>query len=213
MGWRKKQIHEDLEKTLPKLLVFHPPSVLQSRVLSRDERESLQQLCLDVLSTSQRTLKALQVLQEFVRFCQLLSEPQNFVMGPTGVYQEKRVIPRLIRDMEAEKAQELLNLPPRIAYAMVIHEEQGEQSILKWKIRTLELSPEHSNFREMEKLIGENTIRLNYVRQRRQVQLEMRRRQTEWQAPEMKTPIPPNKRRRRQTPRAGISKPPPTWGD
>ena len=43
-------------------------------------------------------------------------------MGPTGVYQEK--LQRPVRDMEAEKAQELLNLPPRIAYTMFIQERE-----------------------------------------------------------------------------------------
>jgi hypothetical protein len=114
--------------------------------------------------------------------------------------------------MEAEKAQELLNLPPRIAYAMVIKDGQGENGIAKHKIRTLELAPERSQFREIQRYIRETTLRIGYVRERRAVEEDMRRRQTEWQVGDLNRVSSPPKRRRRTPSKDGTSTPPPAWG-
>ena len=212
MIWARKNIKEALERDVPKLLAFHPPSVLERRVLTtREEIDTLQQLCLNVLNNSERTLKALQVMQEFIRFCQLLRMPENFVMGPTGVYQEKPVLQRPIRDMEAEKAQELMNLPPRIAYVRAIEENEGEHRIVKRKIRTLELAPERSDVERMEQLIRNNTIARGYVRDRHRVAEEMHRRQTEWRERRVEKPADRKRRSSAPTRKRSSSKPPPAW--
>ena len=84
---------------------------------------------------------------------------------------------RPVHDMTDEMAQELANLPRFTAYAKVIQENKGEQTVWKGKIKTLPLPPWQES-PEIESHVIESGH--NFCKERTQIEEEIRQRQERW---------------------------------
>jgi hypothetical protein len=88
------------------------PANLPARVIDALEIERIKRACLEKLLAWPGVRDALKVVEELVRFCELLSKPENHVLISTGKFIEKPVNMRAVQDMRNEMAQELIALNP-----------------------------------------------------------------------------------------------------
>jgi hypothetical protein len=95
---------------------------------------------------------------------------------------DKEVSTRTHADMNVEMAQELPVLPRFTAYARLIEEKDGQQRVLKEKIKTIALPKITEGAREeagkRRKVIEENSGR--YLKKREVIEEEIRMRQERW---------------------------------
>lgn len=110
------------------------PAPLSVRI-NRTDRDKVMLACAKELGG--RGQRALQIIQEFVGFCNLLAAPQNHITKRSGQFAAKQVNIRTEADMTNEMARNLTNLPKYTAYAKILQE--GGSRIWIGKIRTLEL--------------------------------------------------------------------------
>jgi hypothetical protein len=164
----------------------YDPGNLSPRVLNRDEREALKKEY--ERNLTEKNPDILNKIAAFVEFCVLLSKPENHIKVVSGQYREKPIHTRPVHDMTDEMAQELASLPRSIAYAKVITEKRGEQTIWKGKIKTLSLPSWH------ELLLGGDSPITKYshkfCKTRDQVEKEIRQRQETWKGSNSDEPPP-----------------------
>jgi hypothetical protein len=97
------------------------PTHLAPRVLTAQESEAVKRACLKTLEQGGENLHVvLKVLEEFVAFCTLLSQPENHIKKPSGQYLETEVNSRTFADMAVEMSWELAKLPRYTAYAKLL---------------------------------------------------------------------------------------------
>jgi hypothetical protein len=170
-------------------------------VLSESEIKSLIEACLkefEQVNQREWDVKAtLKVIEEFVEFCVLLSQPENHIQVPSGQYTTTPKPIRQVQDMVNEMAQELSRLPIRTAYVKVNRVKNGEHEVLIRKIKTLPLTQprlEGGELAERRNFIEFNTRRLGYANPRERVEEKIRQRQERWrsQAPDSPRRIPPS---------------------
>jgi hypothetical protein len=117
---REEGLAKDLQKFYKGQLVV---SQLSSGILKDNEIEVLKAACEKELSNNHRA--CLRVLDEFIEFCMLFSQPEKRIKKPSGQYIEKQVNTRQVVDMENEMSQELMKLNTGIAYARVIQNKEA----------------------------------------------------------------------------------------
>lgn len=167
---------------------------LPPRVLTASEIEEIADIIYDELleddvRIGRGEIPILRVLEDLVEFCILLTEPKNHIKVPSGQYVVKPVHTRPVHDMTDEMAQELANLPRFTAYAKVIAEKEGEQTVWRGKIKTspvfllphIELSG---------KYIGHGTFLSSCLKSRRLIEEEIRQRMEKWQGGTSDEPPP-----------------------
>jgi hypothetical protein len=168
------------------MTLFYDPGNLSPRVLNRDEREALKKEY--ERNLTEKNPDILNKIAAFVEFCVLLRKPENHIKVASGQYREKPIHTRPVHDMTDEMAQELASLPRFTAYAKVITEKRGEQTIWKGKIKTLSLPSWH------ELLLGEDSPITNrshkFCKTRDQVEKEIRQRQETWKGSNSDEPPP-----------------------
>jgi hypothetical protein len=129
-------------------------------------------------------------------------------MRQSGVYTERQVTPRPVRDMEAEKAQELMRLDVGVAY---LYGRQGGVQV----IRKLHIERLDDRFRvcnrpaEIEQKVLQNGVDLHYLKSRHEVEAELDQRRKQWQISPTDPPKPRGQGRSRK--QSGDA-PPPKWG-
>jgi hypothetical protein len=177
------------------------PANLAPRVLSYYEIEALKEACRNELIQSGdewwNPNKTLALIDEFIKFCILLRKPENHIQVPSMQYVEKQVNSRTIKDMVDEMAQELTDLPPKIAYAKFIKEKGEERLVIKHKFKTFQppkVLITGLTFRLMRAFIEDKTLDAGMVKERVQIEEEIRLRQEKWrsQTPESTRRIPPS---------------------
>src|SRR4051812_5077820 len=195
-----KRSLESAEKDLPRLLaqIYYPiPVDLEPRVLSTGEIETLKNICLHEFSQcDQNTWNAygtLQVIDDFVQFCRLLSKPENHVKTRSSQYIEKLVNSRTFIDMNHEMAHELIKLPRYTAYAKIIEERGGDQTVIAPKFRAQKPpSVPHGRNRDIRDRALELTHSF-YCKERTQIEEELRHRQKNWRKRSATEGTPANK--------------------
>lgn len=158
------------------------PANLPPRIIDALEMERIKRACLERLQGFRGVREALKVVEELVRFCELLSEPENHVLISTGRFIEKPVNMGAVHDMRNEMAQELISLAPFTAYISVVQINEDGQTLVKGKIRTIELS-----MLQMKEVIAERTEKiarnsLMHCKPRDEIEQEIRQRQKRWLA-------------------------------
>jgi hypothetical protein len=94
-------------------------------------------------------------------------------------------------------AQELIDLPPKIAYAKLIQEKGEERVVIKYKFKTLQPPKVVINelaFRLTRNFIENKTLDAGMVKERVHIEKEIRERQEKWRSkvPDSKRQIPPS---------------------
>jgi hypothetical protein len=171
---------------------------LPSRNISEDERQRILEWCLvDLREEDRRSdINLLAIFDHLEEFCYLLRRPENHIKIASGQYVEKPVHVRQVHDMTDEMAQELSNLPRFNAYAKIIEEKNGEQTVWKGKMQTLPPLPGASRYTESDI----QKISYTFCLERTEIEAEIRERQDKWRkAQTAKTSKP-----------TSTSKPPPT---
>jgi hypothetical protein len=109
-------------------------------VVNSAMRERVLKACLEEFYRFEKSSGQIaSLIDKYFQFCQLLAKPENHIRVASGKYFEKAVHTRQVHDMSDEMAQELASLPQFTAYAKVIAEKEGEQTVWKGKIKTLPL--------------------------------------------------------------------------
>jgi hypothetical protein len=106
----------------------------------------------------------------------------------SGKYDEKLKVERTQADLITEMGQELANLPRFTAYAKVIEERNGIQSVLKRKINT-SLTP---SFQGYPRYIKDKVIESGHqlCKERSQIEEDLRQRQERWRSSGSEEPPP-----------------------
>jgi hypothetical protein len=169
--------------------------------LTNNGIEALKDACLKELSQSEQGGWNAQVMlaeiKYYVKIFTLLKQPENHIQVPSMQYVEKQVNTRTIKDMQDEMAQELIDLPPKIAYAKLIQEKGEERLVIKRKFKTLQppkvLITEFSS-KAVQDRIEQNTLAARMVKKRSEIEEEIRERQGKWrrQIPDSKRQLPPS---------------------
>jgi hypothetical protein len=165
---------------------------MPERVLTPAEREALKQACLKHMSATwgqSHVRNLLQTHNDFIDFCYLIQEPENHIKIASGQYVEKQVYVRQVHDMSDEMAQELINLPRFTAYAKVIEEKDGIQSVWKGKIKTLMLPDQIPQAEEDTALVVDFGHQLS--KKREEIEKEIRERQEKWRRIDPQPPSEP----------------------
>jgi hypothetical protein len=157
----------------------------------------LKNICLHEFSQcDQNTWNAygtLQVIDDFVQFCRLLSKPENHVKTRSSQYIEKLVNSRTFIDMNHEMAHELIKLPRYTAYAKIIEERGGDQTVIAPKFRAQKPpSVPHGRNRDIRDRALELTHSF-YCKERTQIEEELRHRQKNWRKRSATEGTPANK--------------------
>jgi hypothetical protein len=196
---RATQIKKAFDQT------FHHPHLpvsayLPSRVLSKQKREAVKRACLSELAQGGDASSVLKVIDEFVQFCQRLSQPENHIKKPSGQYLETEVNSRTFADMALEMSWELATQLPRYtAYAKLIQAHHGEQRVSGHKLKTLPLPPPTHGQENARLLARNNTLSEGLIKARDAIEEEIRQRQEALQSrvhrsprkkPAAKTPPP-----------------------
>jgi hypothetical protein len=195
----KSKAQEELDSKMDKKSLPLPVH-LASRELSENEIEVLKKACLTgLLSSKDWDGKAtLGVIDEFVQFCTLLSKPENHIKERTKQYVEKQVSARSYKDMADEMSQVLVGLERFSAYAKVIQEQQGEQIVLKQKIKTLPPPPVRGGdaadtyLQTVRGVVWEKTLKAGLIKERSKIEEEIRQRQQKWLGVGSDEPPPPH---------------------
>jgi len=124
------------------------------------------------------------VIEELITFCNLLAMPENHVKVPSRHYVEKQVQVRQVADMTDETAHDLANLPRYTAYARVIKEKDGQQTVERKKIKTLPMPdvPPPEKLAEKEKIVNQaiQTTCTLYCKKREDIEDRLCRIQDFW---------------------------------
>jgi hypothetical protein len=173
---------------------------LPSQVLSKQKREAVKRACLSELAQGGDTPTVLKVIDEFVQFCQRLSQPENHIKKPSGQYLEIEVNSRTFADMALEMSWELATQLPRYtAYAKLIQAHHGEQRVSCHKLKTSPLPPPTHGQENARLLARHNTLSEGMIKARDAIEEEIRQRQEARQSrihrrlrkkPAAKTPPP-----------------------
>jgi hypothetical protein len=166
--------------------LFYDPGNLSPRVLNRDERDALKKAYERHLT--EKNPDIVNKIAAFVEFCVLLRQPENHIKVASGQYREKPLHMRPVHDMTDEMAQELASLPRSIAYAKVITENEGEQTIWKGKIKTLSLPSWHVQLFDGDSSITNRSH--TFCKTRKQIEEEIRKRQERWRGSGSDEPPP-----------------------
>ena len=161
---------------------------LPARVLSPEERKTLIDACITELPHRESVLAT---LKDFDNFCQLLSQPENHVMSATPVYVEREVNTYSTQEMTNQVARELMNLPPRTAYAKVVSLVPGSASVWKGKIQTLALERTRASVGDVGTLALRHAIAHGILKLRSDIDKEIRERQENWRRRPGNEPPPP----------------------
>jgi hypothetical protein len=173
-------------------------------VLGDIEIDALKEACLKELSKGkaegwdvQATLGG---IDELVRFCALLSQPENHIWVRTGQYKETVVNTRTEHDMSHEMARKLRDLAPHTAYARVIEEREGRRRPVKRRIVT----PPPLETPEAPHAAVPLRLAPGVYKDRARIEAEIRQRQARWRG---ERSVPP---RTSQGPAVPTEEPPPT---
>jgi hypothetical protein len=143
-----------------------------TRHLTANEIEAYKTACLKELSNH----GALDTLDAFVQFCQLLRKPENHVKTQSAQYVEVPSNARVYRDMNDEMAQKLVKLPRFQAYTKLIDESEGSQIVRTHRIRTHPL-PDIQNPDMVDQAIDSGHV---LCKKRTEIEAEIRERQHRW---------------------------------
>lgn len=134
-----KEVQYNLDKKFSKQII-PVQEYLSPRVLREDEIKSLKKACLEEISGCNPGKwdgqYMLAEIEYYVKIFSLLNQPENHIKVYSGQYVEKQVNSRQVVDMENEMAQELMKLNPGIAYARLIQNKEGKQTVVTRKIKT-----------------------------------------------------------------------------
>jgi hypothetical protein len=161
---------------------------LPVRILNKTEIEELLAICHKELSASvysdasvEEDINFFTDLSLLVETCYLLTKPENYIRVPTGQPGEKRGADTVRKKIDV-MSQELSNLPRFSAYAKVLQEKDGQQSVIKEKIETSGLPKISEDVRvlagERRVVIEENSRR--YGKRRDVIEEEIVMRQEAW---------------------------------
>jgi hypothetical protein len=119
----------------------------------------------------------------------------NHIKTHSGQYTTTQRPIRQVQDMVNEMAQELIDLPPKIAYAKLIQEKGEERVVIKYKFKTRQPPKVITNelaFRLTRSFIENKTLDAGMVKERVHIEKEIRERQENWrrQIPPSKEPPP-----------------------
>jgi hypothetical protein len=171
---REKTVQKSLQsysanRTLPM------PSSLPALVLSQQERERLKAACLHELRLNGLG-EVVKRVDDFVRFCRLISLPENHIKVASGQYIERQVNTYTTQEMTNQMAQELVKLPLFQAYTKIIDQSQGKQIVRTHRIQTHPLPAIQSM--ETEEYAIANGHKLG--KKREDIEAEIRERQNRW---------------------------------
>jgi hypothetical protein len=162
------------------------PDHLPPRVLSAPEREAVRQACLTYLQAN----GGVKIVEDIVKFCDLIVRPENHVKVPSTQYIERQVNTYTTAEMRNQMAQELINLDPHSAYM---------NSTWKGKIQTLDveavpgayLSAGRGDLVDVRGIAWRNALSARILRTRRDIEEEIRERQDNWRKRGGNEPPPP----------------------
>ncbi len=182
----RERIERDCAEGIAK--IYHaPPNALSSRVLKDTEIEELEKACLNQFDLNAKA--TLMVIDDFVKFCMLLSKPENHIKKPSGQYVEKEVPLRTVADMVNETRGELTNLPLYTAYAKITQAEKGNQRVAKIKTFKLREVGQSVILASIQQEILNQTYQ-EYYQKREKIEEKIRERQRAWQKVSGEKPIP-----------------------
>jgi hypothetical protein len=118
----------------------------------------------------------IQVIADFVQFCELLARPENHVRTRSSQFVETEVNTYPTQEMINQMAKELTNLPRYQAYIKIIEEIQDEQLVSTHRIKTKSL-PDITNTHMVSQAIS-NGHTLGKTRD--DIETEIRERQNRW---------------------------------
>ena len=131
----EKKIQEEIDKKyIGKMLPI--PTHLPSRAFSLAEREAIRQACLTELVQNGHA-GVIQVISDFVQFCELLTRPENHVRTRSSQFVETEVNVYPTQEMINQMSKEITRLPPFQAYTKFIDISQNEVSIHRIKTNPL----------------------------------------------------------------------------
>jgi hypothetical protein len=163
--WRKS-MEERRDRDAAKI-IYKPPAHLAMRVLTREQRELVIGACRDELSSVGHVLL---VINDFVEFCSLLTEPENRIVSPTKQYFREKTTDEMVSMMR----QELINLPWYVAYAKIMQEKGGEHIVLNEKINTPKPPAlRHSDAESIKVAVKRRMIREGFLLSRREIDRQM----------------------------------------
>jgi len=154
---------------------------LPPRVLTPENIETLKTICRKELKQS---ASALETVDAFVTFCQLLRQPENHVRSVTPVYVEREVNTYPTVEMINQMARELMDLQPHSAYVKL----SGWQG----KIQTLPFAPAwQTALVDMRMAARQNAIKQGILKPRSVIEKEISDRQEKWRRRPGNEPPPP----------------------
>ncbi len=162
-----------------------------AQVLKQNEKETIRKAYFAELLQCEKGrrngLGMLVSVNEFARFCDLLSKPENHIKKPTGQYIEKEVPLRTEADMVGEMRRELISLPNYTAYAKIMQS--------KYKITTFALPvkwPEDVSAKIQQEVL-DRTYR-EYCQKREIIENQIKQKQAAWQKDLTIEPLPGRRR-------------------
>jgi hypothetical protein len=171
---RKKRIQKNIDKRyIGKPLPV--PQYLPARSLSPTERETIRQACLSELIQNGHGA-VIQVIADFVQFCELLARPENQVLAYSSQFVETEVNTYPTQEMINQMAKEIGKLPPFQAYTRIIDANQNQQTVRTHRIKTNPL-PEITNTHMVSQAIANGHT---LGKDRDAIEEEIRERQSRW---------------------------------
>jgi hypothetical protein len=139
LAYYEYQLRKNSDEKFSKQIIPMPD--IHRNELTYNEIEALKAACLKELRQGGwNPQPTLDVIRDFVEFCDLLMQPENHINRLPMQYVKKQANTRQVVDMENEMAQELMKLKPGTAYARLIRNEGGEYEVVTRKIKTQPLS-------------------------------------------------------------------------
>jgi hypothetical protein len=170
--------------------VFTIVDHLEPRAFPINERVKVIEACIKELSMKGGSIDGMMAaLEACSEVCLLLAKPENHVKVASGQYVEKQVHVRQVHDMTDEAAQDLINLPRYMAYAKIIEEKDGKQTVWSGKIETYGL-PKETPYAEEDLAKSIHNGHINSVK-RADIEEAIRQRQEKWRQTEQTTPSEP----------------------
>jgi hypothetical protein len=164
------------------------PPYLPARVVSENDRNILIKSCIEEIEkgidyTSYPKGHPVKNATILASACYALIDPKNHIKIRDESI-EREPGKRAISDMINEMAQELANLPRYTAYAKVLQEKNGVQSVVKEKVQTLRFDvpkPEPKAKAQLCELFldlaAKNSLEAGYYKSRNDIEKEIRQRQ------------------------------------
>jgi hypothetical protein len=174
--WNQRLRRPDETQALARIS-YAPPEMLVARIPSISEREELKNACRAELSGS----RALQVITDFVQFCDLLREPENLVQVPSTQYIETQVNTYTTQEMNNQMVKELIKLPLRTCYGKLVQEQAGSRVVSIFKLQTIDvLVPQDRQLPEINNLARRTAVKTGILRKRSDIEDEIRARRERW---------------------------------